>query len=277
MKIIADGGSTKIDWLLHYNDSERHITTPGINPSLLDEASILAALSSVMHSHPEMLAATEVEFYGAGCTKVASPKMQQCLQQVFVNASIVIVDSDIIGAARALCGDSEGIACILGTGANSCLWGRVADSPYHGMGIVRQTPALGYVLGDEGSGAVLGKFFLNAMYKGVLPASIKADFEQQTGLDMFGVIEHVYRQPNANRWLASLSPFIHAHIAVPEVEQLVLDNLTMFLRRNILPYNRPDLPVSFVGSIAHYYAPQLRQAAASLSITIGKIKKSPFS
>lgn len=269
MRLLADGGSTKIEWLLIDDDKEvARCITPGLNPTLLSESELVKGLAAVASEHPQLLAANSVEFYGSGCTPAASAVMKGCLKGVFLDADTIIVDSDIIGAAKSVCADKEGIACILGTGANSCLW--------DGQKIIRQTPALGYILGDEGSGAVLGKLFINAMYKGVLPHNIREEFEKEYNTDMFGVIGHVYREPQPNRWLASLSVFIGRHLDVPEVEKLVCDNFDAFFQRNILPYNRPDLPVSFVGSIAYYYENQLRSVAAKRGITIGVIKKAPL-
>lgn len=269
MKIISDGGSTKVEWVLSDKGQEiMRCTSKGINPSLLNEKDITAELEHVVRDNPQLLQATEIEYYGAGCTPSASPIMENCLRNTFCNAEKVTVGSDIIGAAKALLGESEGIACILGTGANSCLW--------DGHDIVRQTPALGFILGDEGSGAVLGKILLNALYKGILPHSLREEFEQEYHTDMMGVIGHVYRQPQPNRWLASLSPFVHMHLDIPEMEQLVVSNLEAFIVRNILPYQRQDLPVSFVGSIAYYYEHQLRKVADKHNILIGKIIKSPI-
>lgn len=269
MKLTADGGSTKVEWVL--TDNKREVvrcTSVGLNPSLLDDKDILRELLLLVKTCPMLADATEVEYYGAGCTVAASPRMESCLRAIFPDATNVVVGSDIIGAAKALLGDNEGIACILGTGANSCLW--------DGRQIARQTPALGYVLGDEGSGAVLGKLFLNAIYKGVLPEVIRKDFEREYDIDMMGVIEHVYRQPQPNRWLASLSPFIAKNIYHQKVEELVMSNLEAFIVRNILPYNRLDLPVSFVGSIAYYYEPQLRAVAEKHGVLVGKIMQSPL-
>ena len=156
----------------------------------------------------------------------------------------------------------------MGTGANSCL--------YDGHAIVKNTPALGYILGDEGSGAVLGVKFLNALYKGFMPEQVLADFQQDMKLTVADVITRVYRQPMANRFLASLSPFIKSHLDVPEVRQLVVDNFRSFFHRNIAPYDRPDLPVSFVGSMAYHYADQLTEAATAEGFRMGKILKSPI-
>lgn len=268
-KILADGGSTKVEWVLREDDTEiLRCVSKGINPSLLDDATLQKELEAVVCDNPQLAEAVMIEYYGAGCTVAASARMEACMRRVFRNADHVVVGSDIIGAAHALLGDREGIACILGTGANSCLW--------DGRKIIRQTPALGYVLGDEGSGAVLGKLLINALYKGVLPATLREEFEQAYGVDMMSVIEHVYRMPQPNRWLASLSPFVAQHLDVPEIEQLVMANLEAFIVRNILPYQRPDLPVSFVGSIAFVYQEQLRRVAERHGITVGTILKSPL-
>lgn len=269
MRVLADGGSTKTDWLLiHDNDSKERFTTYGINPSLLPADEVETSLRQVQAEHSVLFEAESIEFYGAGCTPAGCSVMRECMQTVFPKAKHLTVGSDIIGAARALLPDREGIACILGTGANSCLW--------DGERIVMQTPALGYILGDEGSGAVLGRLLVNALYKGMLPASMKAEFENEYQTDMMGVIERVYRKPATNRWLASLSPFVCKHIDCPEVEGLVISNFDTFVERNILPYNRPDLPVSFVGSIAHYYGRQLRQSVESHGLVMGRVLRSPL-
>lgn len=274
MRLIADGGSTKIDWLLTDDEGKRLMhTSVGLNPTMLSADEIVDGLRRVAEEWSPIVDAKTIEFYGAGCTPVASEKMAEALRTVIAGAETVTVDSDIIGAAKALLGDEEGIACILGTGACSCHWGRKADGS---VGIVSQTPALGYILGDEGSGAVLGRLMINAMYKGVLPRSICDEFERAYDVDMYGVIEHVYRMPQPNRWLASLSPFVHSHMDNEQVAKLVCENLRAFFVRNILPYGRMDLPVSFVGSIAYYYEEQLRIEAEKLGVKIGMIRKSPL-
>ena len=204
--------------------------------------------------------------------------MEQLLREVFQLHSShpspltshpqIEAHSDLLGAARALCGKSEGLACILGTGANSCL--------YDGHRIIANTPPLGYILGDEGSGAVLGRRFLNALYKGHLGNETKAAFEAGMQLSLSDVIDRVYRQPLPNRWLASLSPFIHSHLDNPDVEALVVDNFSAFIARNIEPYRRRDLPLQAVGSIAYYYRDQLCQAAKQAGYAVGKVLRSPL-
>lgn len=282
MKLLADSGSTKTEWVLLNDDSHGEIlrvVTEGINPSLMPEEAVMATITSVFSFNKDFASASKVEFYGAGCTPSASKVVESALRQQVGAKTRIIVGSDMIGAAKALCGSSEGIACILGTGANSCLW--------NGEEIVMQTPALGYVLGDEGGGAVMGRTFLNLIYKGG-SAQFKPDgstnslrqlrdeFENECSMNMTDVIRKVYREPNANRWLASLSPFIHSHLHVSEVNEMVVDNFRRFLRLNVSPYSRPELPVSFVGSVAYYYKEQLAVAVKAESLLMGKVLKSPL-
>lgn len=269
MNIIADGGSTKIDWIL-YDDSAvlARWQSPGLNPSLLSKAEIMPSLQEQRKEIPAGKEVRKIEFYGAGCTVTASKVMTECFREVFPEAEEVITGSDIIGAARVLLGENKGIACILGTGANSCLW--------DGTQIVMQTPALGYILGDEGSGAVLGKMLVNALYKGALPARVKKAFEESYSIDMFRVIENVYRKPNANVWLASLTRFIAEHIQEEGMEQLVMENFNLFVNRNILPYRCPECPVSFVGSVAYHFSKQLEKALHANGLSLGKIVQSPL-
>lgn len=274
LHLITDSGSTKTTWVLYVEDGEgksteaARCTTEGINPIHMDTDQIAAIVAKAVAQQPLMEDAVAVDFYGSGCTKEASPRVRDVLLQHFPQATDIVVDSDIIGAAIALCGSNEGIACILGTGANSCLW--------NGKDIVAQTPALGYILGDEGSGAVLGRTFVNALYKRQLPESLLKAFEERYQTNMSGVIERVYRQPLANRWLASLSPFIAENLHHEGVERLVTECFSDFIRKNVMPYGRPDLPVSFVGSIASVYSRQLCKALESHGMKCGKIMKEPL-
>ena len=263
--LIADSGSTKTDWLF----SGERISTQGINPFHQSEDTILAILREELLPQLDVRKTVgAVQFYGSGVRPELEPVMEGLLRQCFPDASSIEAHSDLLGAARALCDHSEGIACILGTGANSCL--------YDGTHIVKNTPPMGYILGDEGSGAVLGIRFLNALYKGILPQTMVADFEKDAGMTMPQVIDRVYRQPLANRWLASLSPFIHSHLSDPAVEDIVIGNFRDFIRRNIIPYRRPDLPIQAVGSIAFFYSSQLACACRDEGMELGRIMRSPL-
>lgn len=270
MILIADSGSTKTDWVL-VNEGRISASchTQGINPFHQSEEEIARILGGELL--PQLLSVeqvSEVFFYGSGVRPEFFLPMEQLLRQAMPQAALVEARGDLLGAARALCGTGEGIACILGTGANSCL--------FDGRDIVANTPPLGYILGDEGSGAVLGIRFLNALYKRLIPDALITEFQEYTGLTMADVIARVYRQPLANRFLASLSPFICGHLSMPEVRRLVVGCFRDFLRRNVMPYRRPDLPVSAVGSVAYYYQEPLAEAIEAEGMKKGDFLKSPL-
>ncbi len=208
---------------------------------------------------------TEVHFYGAGCIPPFSQSVREALEQNFPSASIH-VHSDLLGAARALCGNAEGIACILGTGSNSCLCNEGE--------IVRNISPLGYILGDEGSGAVLGRTLLSEMAKGNLQHLWPA-FSVQYHLNWTDIINKVYRQPQANRFLASLTPFIKENLDIAAVRGMVTNEFAHFLRRNVLPYGRPDLPVNFVGGIANNFRAEIRSACELCGLRLGEIVAKP--
>lgn len=274
--LIADSGSTKTDWALVAPDGTVSLLhTQGINPVHQDEQTITAILTSELLPQiaPQIADApiTAIYFYGSGVRPSEEPLMQRLLQSSLNPQQSTLnieAHNDLLGAARALCGRSEGLACILGTGANSCL--------FDGHQIIVNTPPLGYILGDEGSGAVLGIRLLNALYKGLLPDAVRHEFEDEHGMTLGDIISRVYRQPMANRFLASLSPFVHAHLHLQAVNDMVVDNFRLFLQHNVRPYGRPDLPLFAVGSIAHYYKKQLSEAITSEGYTLGRIERSPL-
>ena len=271
MILIADSGSTKTDWALIPPTAAANASlfaSQGINPVHQDRSVIAGILRQELlpQLNPENVSC--VCFYGSGVRPELESVMVQLLQEAFPRAKQVEAHSDLLGAARALCGHNYGIASILGTGANSCL--------YDGEAIVQNTPALGYILGDEGSGGVLGKHFLHELYKGVLSENIRAEFEREYSLTMADVIRRVYREPMPNRFLASLAPFIHRHLSDPAVRDLVIDNFRDFFRYNIRPYGHPEMPVSCVGSVAWYFRDQLAEAANAEGFTIGTVLRSPI-
>lgn len=290
MILIADSGSTKTDWTLVHSThpllgSQVIATfhTQGITPihqtaadirrileqELLSSISIFPRAQLINSGILEgsLLQKLDIFFYGSGCTPAHVPMMKQLLAEVLTPHSVE-VHSDLMAAARALCNHEPGIACILGTGANSCL--------YDGEQIVQNTPALGYILGDEGSGSVLGRMFLNAIFKRPELADVRDQFLQQHKFTQADVINKVYREPMANRFLATMSLFIHEHLDNPLLRQLVVDNFRTFFQRNIVPYGRPDLPVHFVGSMAHHYPDELQEAAKIEGFTVGNTVQSPL-
>ena len=276
--LIVDSGSTKTSWCFAFlpntksADGARTVTTEGLNPAVMSaeevEEKIAKALSHCLQSLS--ISAADVDnvfFYGSGCIAGRAGVVSESIQSILVDAKIYVAD-DLLGAARALCGHKAGIACILGTGSNSCL--------YDGENIVAHTPALGYVLGDEGSGAVLGRKFLNAVLKQTLPENICKRFLQESGLDMAEIINRVYRSPAPNRFLASMSKYIHGYLDEKEVRDIVIDNFEDFIRNNILAYGDEFRTINVVGSIAFHYKEQLTEAASRNGFQIGKIIKSPI-
>lgn len=274
MILIADSGSTKTDWVLT-DGGQKVLRTQGMNPIHMAEQQMSKILRAELLPQlgDNVSSIDAVFFYGAGVRADMEEKMGRVLSESMTDAPFaktgqVAACSDLLGAARALCGHSEGIACILGTGANSCL--------YDGSSIVANTPALGYVLGDEGSGAVLGRLFLNALFKGRLANELTDEFCAWAGTTLSGVIDRVYRQPLANRWLASLAPFIHEHLSHEGVRVLVVDNFVSFFRNNLDPYARKDLAVSAVGSVGWHFRDCLEEAALVCGYRLGKVLKTPI-
>jgi len=272
MIVIADSGSTKTDWSLLSPTIDMRFTTNGLNPYHQEHHQMKSVLKEVadritafQSGEAEPL---NVFFYGSGVRPEQEAPMADLLRASLPKVETIETHSDLLGAARALCGHNYGIASILGTGANSCL--------YDGERILQNTPALGYILGDEGSGAVLGKRFIHDLYTGILSEELKAEFERETGFSLPQIIDRVYRQPLANRFLASLSEFILSHLGDPAVESLVCQNFTDFIRLHITPYGRMDLPLSFVGSIAYYYREQLAKAVSALGYPLGTVLRSPM-
>ena len=273
MKLIADCGSTKIDWCALTADGTvaARFTSPGINAVMLTGEEIRARLAAEAAPQLPEGQIDEVYFYGAGCI---SPEVcgavEQALRTAMAPAATRIeVATDLLAAARALCGHRAGIACIMGTGSNSCL--------YDGKEIRQNVSPLGYILGDEGSGAVLGRLLLGDVLKNQLPRELADEFLSEYGLDRLSVIRRVYREPAANRFLASVVPFLSAHIDHPHIHRLVLGSFRAFFRRNVCQYPGYDrMEVHFIGSIARYFAPVLRQAAAQCSCTVGTIMQSPM-
>ena len=260
--LVCDSGSTKADWMMCDAGGERTLRTKGINPVRDTKDDIYNTLSELPAWKPD-----RVFFYGAGCMPPYSGTLKDCLQGIFPDAT-VHVDSDLIGAVHALFGKEEGIACILGTGSGSCLCRR--GKP------VRQVPSLGYILGDEGSGAVLGKRLVGDVLKSQLPEELKEEFLSTFSLSQQDIIDKVYRQPAANRFLASLCPFLLNHRDRPEIRQLIENEFERFVRRNVMMYERPDLEVRYVGGISVHFEPELRRVHTRLGLKMGCADGAPI-
>jgi N-acetylglucosamine kinase-like BadF-type ATPase len=268
MRLIADSGSTKVDWrAIHSDGSVQEIATAGINPFFQTEEQIVYELQQNLL--PDISASVnEIHFYGAG---VSSPEkvlvLQNCFRKVFPKARSNAY-TDLLAAARALCGKKPGIAAILGTGANSCF--------YDGNEIVDNVPACGFILGDEGSGAVLGKKFISDYLKRQLPSDLNTLFDQKYNLNYNSIIERVYRQPFPNRYLATFSVFLHQNKTNPYVSKLLKTSFEEFFTRNVMQYDYKKYPVNLVGSVAFHYEDIIKDVAKGLGVKIGNILQSPI-
>lgn len=267
MKIIVDSGSTKTVWRVVRSKTDFFtVNTNGMNPVRDSEEAMSAVVSQALSSMPECTI-DQVFFYGAGCIPPYSDTLRRVLERAFPGAQVA-VESDMLGAARALCGLEEGVSCILGTGSNSCL--------YDGVKIVQNVSPLGWILGDEGSGAVLGRTLVGDLLKGQLPSALRDEFLQRYQLTQADIIEAVYRKPLANRFLASFVPFLADHREEEGIQALLVDAFRRFFRRNVAAYHREDLNVNFVGSVAYYFEKELSKAAEAEGFKMGRILRDPI-
>ena len=271
MLIIADSGSTKTDWfVVKNNEITRTFKSQGINPFHQKVNEIKYTLKEevlCMMSEEFLSSDLNIAFYGSGCTVEKIPVMRNALAEVFsLPLQNIEVAGDLLGAARAVCGHESGIACILGTGANSCL--------YDGKEITANTPPLGYILGDEGSGAVLGKRFMNGIFKGWIPERIKDMYLKETNQTYSSIISKVYTEPLANRYLATVSKFVGEHIDEEPLRKLVKDNFSDFMKYNILPYNEVR-KIGFIGSVADVFSDILKEVCEEYGFEVSRINQSP--
>lgn len=266
--LIADSGSTKTSWWLTDPGSGavETVHTQGINPYYQDEDAIFNMLTDEFPDLPDQVSA--IYFYGAGCAGPAvNDIVEKALARYFKTGNIS-VDSDLMAAARALCQHDPGIACILGTGSNSCL--------YDGTTIRQQVSPLGFILGDEGSGGVLGRTLLSDVLKNQLPAEIIRKFYEAYPVNSAEILENIYRKPFPNRYAARFTPFLLTNLDHPAVSALVENELDRFFSRNIVQYEYyQDFPVHFTGGIAWNFRELLLRVASRYAFKTGKITPSP--
>ena len=269
MKLIIDAGSTKTTWGV-VDESANPVLmlrSHGINVATMPTEVIMESFQEVN----DELSRYEfdcVTYYGAGIVNDSTVQRITGLLSNSLNAQRIDVFSDMVGAARAVLGNQPGIACILGTGSNSCL--------YDGDCVVANIPALGFILGDEGSGASLGRRFLGDMFKGLLPDGVTSAWQGDVGLSMPEVIEKVYRQPAPSAFLASMAPFIQGQMHVEKVRELVIDEFNRFFDRNIERYDTTSRRLGFVGGVATLFSNELALIAAERNYTITSIIADPL-
>ena len=270
MILLADSGSTKTDWGLVENGKlVKRLRTSGMNPFQMSEEAITEEIKT--HLVPELPGTVldEVHFYGAGCTKEKQPIVERALRANLTINGECEVASDMLGAARGICGHKPGIACILGTGSSG--WS------YDGKNLVKNVSPLGFILGDEGSGAVLGKLLVGDVLKNQMPEAITKRFFEKYKLTSAEIIDRVYRQPKPNTFLASFVPFLEENIDEPKIYNLVKESFRSFLRRNVMQYDGwQTLPIGFNGSIAKIYKKPLLEALEEEGMHLGRIIQAPM-
>ncbi len=267
MILIADSGTTKTEWcMISEGGMTEKVITSGINP-FYQESENIAAILKKEFSGPKKFKA--INFYGAGCiNKQKEAIVTTALSQVF-EADKVFIGSDLLAAAHALCQDQPGIACILGTGSNSCY--------YNGSEIVANVSPLGFILGDEGSGGVLGKTLIGDVLKKQLPAAIIEDFFATYPVSAAEILENVYKKPFPSRYLAGYTKFLSKNIQVPAIENLVVSCFREFVTRNLLQYPGIErTPIHFTGSIAFHFEAQLKKVLEERHLTLGNIERAPM-
>lgn len=267
--IVVDGGSTKADWLSSRMESDSApITTRGVNPFLHTKENITDWIRQDLNSKWTDSKGIVIYYYGAGCSdQKRCALMKNALSAVFPHASIQ-VEHDLLAAARALCGDAPGIACILGTGSNSCL--------YNGQEIVDNIPSLGYLLGDEGSGGQLGKFLLRAFYYREMPDQLAADFKETYAKDKVAVWDNIYGG-HPNVYLASLAPFTVKHKGHPYIDDLVRRSFRQFITSHVVKYTgHGQLPISVVGSIGIQHRDIMKSVLSEFELIPGNFIHKPI-
>lgn len=271
MKLIADAGSTKTAWaLVNARSGEQFTSTRGCNAMIAPPGAVTDSLAAAIAAFGcDRLNITSIEWYGAGCaTDEVCGRVADELGQ-FCPEAAIHVGSDLEGAARAVFGSGQGIACILGTGSNSGL--------YDGRTILMNVPPLGYILGDEGSGAALGKRLVADALRGMLDDELKTELERDYGVTKANVLERVYRQSGGNAFLASIVPFLARHRDNEAVRHILIEVFSSFFERNIDLY--PECRshrLGFVGSVALHFEKELKEVAAAMGYFIDTIIGSPI-
>lgn len=272
MILLADSGSTKTEWCLAGPRGKigKRLFTSGINPYYMNKEEIQRTIDEELYPHLRRYhdKIEAIHFYGAGCAYPEKNDMVAAALRRHWQVP-VSVESDLLAAAHALCGHEAGIACILGTGSNSCV--------YDGEKIVQHIDSLGLILGDEGSGGALGRVWARDCLRGDLIEPIIRKFMKEYHLTPELIMEKVYRQPFPNRFLASFAPFIKKHLDNEYVYGLVYDNFKDFVIRHLYAYDALDFyAVHFVGSIAYQFQDILRKLMDDRSLETGTIAQSPM-
>ncbi len=269
IKLIADSGSTKTDWCLLKDGAKKTFTTQGLSPYFVSKDNFINILEKSVRPLIPADEFIEISFYGTGCKNPENARMvTSSFSKVFPKLSIK-VQTDLHAAAKALCGNTKGIACILGTGSNSCY--------FDGKKIIKNSPGLGFVLGDEGSGAYLGKKVVQQYLYNFLDADLRARFDAKFVTNSAEILHAVYTEPLPNRYLASFAIFLAENRGNTQVEQILKEGLNDFFTTHVVKYKESaKLPVHFTGSIAWGFRDVLKVLCREHSLLSGQIFKKPM-
>lgn len=267
--LIADSGSTKCEWSLVEKKKRTTLHTTGISPYFLNTAQIESLLRTELVPHIAKKPIAAVYYYGTGCSNPDNVKLvKKAIRNVIPNAE-VSVTHDLLGAARALCGKTKGISCILGTGSNSCY--------YNGNKILKNSPGLGFILGDEGSGSYLGRKVIQYYLYNTFDEDLRYKFDAAYSTTRTEILENVYKRPLPNRYLASFAMFLASNRGHYMIENIIEDGINDFFFTHLNKYSESwKYPVHFVGSIAAGFEDVIRDLASSYRIELGTIMKNPM-
>ena len=269
VKLIADSGSTKTEWCLINGRSTKTFYTQGLSPYFLSAEQIEYIIEQELKPKLKKNDPEEVYFYGTGCSNAENVKLvKKAVEKVFTNAK-VSVEHDLMGAAKALCGNEKGVACILGTGSNSCY--------YNGKKIMKNSPGLGYVLGDEGSGAYLGRKVIQYFLYNTFDADLMDRFNAKYNTNSDEILTAVYKKPLPNRYLASYAIFLSENRGHYMIENIIEDGFNDFFFNHIYKYRESwTLPIHFTGSVAYGFRDVLKDMCSSYELQLGKVIKKPM-
>ncbi|WP_462219739.1 N-acetylglucosamine kinase [Ferruginibacter sp.] len=269
IQLIADSGSTKAEWCLIDGKKKKTFYTQGLSPYFLSTEQIQKILEQELKTKMKQVEPDEVFFYGTGCSNPNNVILvKKAIQKVFKKAKIS-VDHDLMGAAKALCGKEKGIACILGTGSNSCF--------YNGKKIIKNSPGLGYVLGDEGSGAYLGKKVIQYFLYNTFDEDLMDRFKAKFNTNNNEILEAVYKKPLPNRYLANFTIFLAENRGHYMVENIIEDGFNDFFFNHIYKYRESwTLPINFIGSVAFGFKDVLKEMCSSYELQLGTVLKKPM-
>lgn len=269
IKLIADSGATKTTWCLLENDKKKTISTQGLSPYFLKTEQIEQIISSEVQTKLNGIVPDEIFFYGTGCINPGNEKLvKKALRNLFP-ISAINVTSDLMGAAKALCGDHKGVACILGTGSNSCY--------YDGKKIIKNSPGLGFILGDEGSGAYMGKKVVQYYLYNTFDPDLMDRFNAMFNTNSAEILEAVYKKPLPNRYLASFVQLLIENRGHYMVENIIEDSFNDFFFHHVYKYKQSwTMPINFVGSVAFGFKDVLKEMCNSYELQLGKVLKNPM-